>query len=77
LVVEVENCHSISNGNYLKYFHTELLNLGKLFQIQISDGDNIQFESGNMSIYYMLSATAMWDEKKSGRIMNIDNDDNI
>jgi hypothetical protein len=30
-----------------------------------------------MSKYYMLSTTAMWDEKKSGRIMNIDNDDNI
>ncbi|WP_162478184.1 hypothetical protein [Nitrososphaera sp. AFS] len=53
------------------------INLDKLFQIQISAGDIIQFESRNMSKYYMLSTTAMWDEKKSGRIMNIDNDDNI
>jgi hypothetical protein len=53
------------------------INLDKLFQIQISAGDIIQFESRNMSKYYILSTTAMWDEKKSGRIMNIDNDDNI
>ncbi|HYX56109.1 MAG TPA: hypothetical protein VE818_08105, partial [Nitrososphaeraceae archaeon] len=29
--------------------------LNKLFQIQISAGDVIQFESGNNSKYYMLS----------------------
>jgi hypothetical protein len=36
--------------------------LNKLFQIQISTGDIIQFESGNNSKYYMLSATGTWDE---------------
>jgi hypothetical protein len=36
--------------------------LNKLFQIQISTGDIIQFESGNISKYYMLSATGTWDE---------------
>lgn len=36
--------------------------LNKLFQIQISAGDIIQFESGNNSKYYMLSATGTWDE---------------
>ena len=34
----------------------------KLFQIQISAGDVIQFESGNNSKYYMLSVTGTWDE---------------
>ena len=36
--------------------------LSKLFQTQISAGDIIQFESGNTSKYYMLSATGTWDE---------------
>ena len=36
--------------------------LNKLFQTQISTGDIIQFESGNISKYYMLSATRTWDE---------------
>ena len=36
--------------------------LNKLFQTQISTGDIIQFESGNHSKYYMLSATGTWDE---------------
>ena len=37
--------------------------LNKLFQIQISAGDVIQFESGrNSSKYYMLSVTGTWDE---------------
>jgi hypothetical protein len=37
--------------------------LNKLFQIQISAGDIIQFESGNNnSKYYMLSVTGTWDE---------------
>ena len=36
--------------------------LNKLFQIQISDGDVIQFESGNNSKYYMLPVTGTWDE---------------
>src|ERR671913_2651194 len=31
--------------------------LNKLFQIQVSAGDIIQFESGNNSKYYMLSVT--------------------
>src|SRR5437764_14881706 len=36
--------------------------LNKLFQIQISTGDVIQFESASKSKYYMLSATGTWDE---------------
>ena len=36
--------------------------LNKLFQIQITTGDIIQFESGDNSKYYMLSATGTWDE---------------
>jgi len=36
--------------------------LNKLFQIQISTGDIIQFESGSNSKYYMLSVTGTWDE---------------
>ena len=36
--------------------------LNKLFQTQISAGDVIQFESGNISKYYMLSETGTWDE---------------
>jgi hypothetical protein len=36
--------------------------LNKLFQIQISAGDIIQFESGNNNKYYMLSVTGTWDE---------------
>jgi hypothetical protein len=36
--------------------------LNKLFQIQISAGDIIQFESRNNSKYYMLSVTGTWDE---------------
>src|SRR5215212_3571016 len=36
--------------------------LNKLFQIQISAGDIIQFESANNNKYYMLSVTGTWDE---------------
>src|SRR5215213_1381492 len=36
--------------------------LNKLFQIQISAGDIIKFESANNSKYYMLSVTGTWDE---------------
>jgi hypothetical protein len=36
--------------------------LNKLFKIQISTGDVIQFESASSSKYYMLSATGTWDE---------------
>jgi hypothetical protein len=36
--------------------------LNKLFQIQMSTGDIIQFESASNSKYYMLSATGTWDE---------------
>ena len=36
--------------------------LNKLFHIHILAGDIIQFESGNNSKYYMLSATGTWDE---------------
>jgi hypothetical protein len=36
--------------------------LSKLFRIQISAGDIIQFEHKGHSKYYMLSATGTWDE---------------
>ena len=36
--------------------------LNKLFKIQISAGDIIQFEHKGHSKYYMLSATGTWDE---------------
>jgi hypothetical protein len=36
--------------------------LNKLFQIQLSARDIIQFESGNTSKFYMLSATGTRDE---------------
>ena len=36
--------------------------LNKLFQIHITTGDIIQFESQDNSKYYMLSATGTWDE---------------
>ena len=36
--------------------------LNKLFKIQLTTGDIIQFESENNSKYYMLSATGTWDE---------------
>lgn len=36
--------------------------LNKLFQIQISAGDVIQFDCGDASKFYMLSTTGTWDE---------------
>ena len=45
----------VAGPSFLQY-------LNKLFQIQISAGDIIQFESGNTSKYYMLSPTGTWDE---------------
>jgi hypothetical protein len=36
--------------------------LSKLFRIQISGGDIIQFEHKGHGKYYMLSATGTWDE---------------
>jgi hypothetical protein len=36
--------------------------LSKLFRIQISGGDVIQFEHKSHSKYYMLSTTGTWDE---------------
>src|ERR687895_2287262 len=36
--------------------------LNKLFRIQITAGDIIQFESENNNKYYMLTATGTWDE---------------
>ncbi len=36
--------------------------LNRLFQIQITSGDIIHLESGNIGKYYMLSATGTWDE---------------
>ena len=53
--LEKEAKSIVAGPSFLQY-------LNKLFQIQISAGDIIQFESGNTSKYYMLSATGTWDE---------------
>ena len=36
--------------------------LNKLFRIQIAAGDIIQFESANISKYFMFSISGTWDE---------------
>src|SRR6185503_21056442 len=36
--------------------------LNKLFKIQISAGDILQFESNNNNKYFMFSQTGTWDE---------------
>ena len=36
--------------------------LNRLFQIQITPGDIIHFESADQRKYYMLTATGTWDE---------------
>lgn len=36
--------------------------LNKLFRIQIAAGDIIQFESANISKYFMFSILGTWDE---------------
>jgi hypothetical protein len=53
--LEMEAKSIVAGPSFLQY-------LNKLFQIQISAGDIIQFESGNTSKYYMLSANGTWDE---------------
>ena len=53
--LEKEAKSIVAGPSFLQY-------LNKLFQIQISAGDIIQFESGNTSKFYMLSATGTWDE---------------
>ena len=53
--LEKEAKSIVAGPSFLQY-------LNKLFQIQLSAGDIIQFESGNTSKYYMLSATGTWDE---------------
>jgi hypothetical protein len=53
--LEKEAKSIVAGPSFLQY-------LNKLFQIQISASDIIQFESGNTSKYYMLSATGTWDE---------------
>ena len=51
-----EEAKSIVAGpSFLQY-------LNKLFQIQVSAWDIIQFESGNTSKYYMPSTNGTWDE---------------
>jgi hypothetical protein len=52
--LEMQAKSIVAGPSFLQY-------LSKLFQIQISAGDIIQFESGNTSKYYMLSATGTWD----------------
>jgi hypothetical protein len=53
--LEKEAKSIVAGPSFLQY-------LNKLFQIQISAGDIIQFESANSSKYYMLSSTGTWDE---------------
>lgn len=53
--LEMEAKSIVAGPSFLQY-------LNKLFKIQISAGDIIQFESGNTSKYYMLSANGTWDE---------------
>ena len=53
--LEKESKSIVAGPSFLQF-------LNKLFQIQISAGDVIQFESGNNSKYYMLSVTGTWDE---------------
>ena len=53
--VEKEARSIVAGPSFLQF-------LNKLFQTQISAGDVIQFESGNISKYYMLSETGTWDE---------------
>jgi hypothetical protein len=53
--LEMQAKSIVAGPSFLQY-------LSKLFQIQISAGDIIQFESGNTNKYYMLSATGTWDE---------------
>jgi hypothetical protein len=53
--VEKEARSIVAGPSFLQF-------LNKIFQTQISAGDVIQFESGNASKYYMLSATGTWDE---------------
>jgi hypothetical protein len=53
--LEKEAKSIVAGPSFLQY-------LNKLFQIQLSAGDIIQFESGNTSKFYMLSATGTWDE---------------
>jgi hypothetical protein len=36
--------------------------LNRLFQIQITAGDIINLESGDLGKFYMLSTTGTWDE---------------
>jgi hypothetical protein len=53
--LEKEAKSIVAGPSFLQY-------LNKLFQIQLSAGDIIQFEAGNTSKFYMLSATGTWDE---------------
>jgi hypothetical protein len=53
--LEKEAKSIVAGPSFLQY-------LSKLFQIQISAGDIIQFESVNSSKCYILSATGTWDE---------------
>ena len=53
--VEKEARSIVAGPSFLQF-------LNKLFQTQISAGDVIQFESGDISKYYMLSTTGTWDE---------------
>ena len=53
--LEKEAKSIVAGPSFLQY-------LNKLFQIQLSARDIIQFESGNTSKFYMLSATGTWDE---------------
>ena len=53
--VEKEAKSIVAGPSFLQF-------LNKLFQVQISAGDIMQFESANDTKYYMLSVTGTWDE---------------
>ncbi len=53
--LEKESKSIVAGPSFLQF-------LNKLFGVQISAGDVIQFEHGNHSKYYMLSPTGTWDE---------------
>ncbi|MGA7369781.1 MAG: hypothetical protein WBX01_11675 [Nitrososphaeraceae archaeon] len=53
--LEKESKSIVAGPSFLQF-------LNKLFGVQISAGDVIQFEHGNHSKYYMLSVTGTWDE---------------
>ena len=53
--IEHEAKSIVAGPSFMQY-------LNKLFKIQISAGDILQFESNNNNKYFMFSQTGSWDE---------------